>query len=295
MPPRKNLIGQKFEHLTVIELDKEKTTKSKRTHWIVECDCGTRFSVLGSNLSRNTTKCKYCRAENIIGKKFNRLLVIERFIDENDYVKWKCQCDCGNIIIVRKDSLTSGHTKSCGCLQKETVAKISKINLVGQKFGKLTVVEESQRRSNDGEVYWFCDCECGTKNHEVCGHHLKYGNIQSCGCLKSKGEEKIAKLLTENNISFKREYIIKDLSLSTGGNPRFDFAIFDNDGILKYFIEYHGEQHYYSRGNIFTKEKVNTIQQRDREKENYCKNVNIPLIIIPYTNFNTITIQDLIL
>jgi hypothetical protein len=51
----------------VIELDKEKTEEKKRTHWIVECDCGTQFSVLGSNLGKSTTKCKYCRAENIIG------------------------------------------------------------------------------------------------------------------------------------------------------------------------------------------------------------------------------------
>ena len=75
MPSRKDLVGQVFSHLKVIELDKEKTHEKKRTHWIVECDCGTQFSVLGSNLGRNTTKCKYCRAENIIGQKFrNRLM-----------------------------------------------------------------------------------------------------------------------------------------------------------------------------------------------------------------------------
>ena len=39
MPPRKDLIGQKFNHLTVIELDEVKTKTSKRTHWITECDC----------------------------------------------------------------------------------------------------------------------------------------------------------------------------------------------------------------------------------------------------------------
>lgn len=44
---------------------------------------------------------------------------------------WKCQCDCGNEIIVRPDSLTSGHTKSCGCLQKEIVSQNNKISLIG--------------------------------------------------------------------------------------------------------------------------------------------------------------------
>ena len=293
MPPKRDLVGQVFSHLKVIELDKEKTQEKKRTHWIVECDCGTQFSVLGSNLGKNTTKCKYCRAENITGQKFNRLTVIGRVIDENDHVKWQCQCDCGNIIEVRKDSLTTGHTKSCGCLQKEIVSQNNKINLIGKQFGKLTVVAESSRKDNNG-FYWLCDCECGTKYHEVSGHHLKLGNIQSCGCMRSRGEEKIANILSNNNISFEREYIIKDLILSTGGNPRFDFAIVENNAV-KYFIEYHGEQHYIARGNIFTEEKVAIIQQRDKEKVNYCKNNNIPLIIIPYTRFKDLIINDLIL
>ena len=295
MPPRKDLVGQVFSHLKVIKLDKEKTQEKKRTHWIVECDCGIQFSVLGSNLGRNTTKCKYCKAENIVGQKFNRLTVIARVIDDEDHVKWKCQCECGNIIIVRKDSLTTGHTKSCGCLQKEIASKNTKINLIGQKFGKLTVIAESLRRDNEGNFFWYCNCDCGTTNHEVNGHILKSGRIQSCGCVRSRGEEKIAGILSNNNIPFKREYIVKDLTLSTGGNPHFDFAIMDDNNNVKYFIEYNGEQHYISRGSIFTEEKVATIQQRDKKKIAYCKENNIPLIIIPYTKYNNLNLNDLLL
>ena len=297
MAPRKNLIGQKFSHLTVIGLDEEKTKEKKRTHWIVECDCPshTRFSVNGSNLvGGNTTKCKDCKAINLVGQKFGRLLVIERLRNEQNQLVWKCQCDCGNIVIVRGDSLRSGHTQSCGCLQKERASEANTIDLVGQKFGKLTVVKETSRRDTSGNRYWLCNCDCGTKNHEVSGHHLKNGRIVSCGCVLSKGEEKIANILSNNNIDFKREYIIHDFYLSTGGNPRFDFAIYDNEE-LKYFIEYHGEQHYLARGNLYTPEKVSVIQQRDMEKEQYCKQNNIPLIIIPYTKFNTITLEDLII
>lgn len=28
---------------------------------------------------------------------------------------WECLCDCGNVVTVARSSLTSGHTKSCGC------------------------------------------------------------------------------------------------------------------------------------------------------------------------------------
>jgi len=36
----------------------------------------------------------------------------------------------------------------------------SKINLIGQKFGKLTVIEETKERKNKS-VVWICKCECG--------------------------------------------------------------------------------------------------------------------------------------
>ena len=69
--------------------------------------------------------------KDLTNKKFDRLFVLKR---TDDYIKpdgrheaqWICRCDCGNEIIVRSYCLTSGHTKSCGCLQKEAVSKAQK-------------------------------------------------------------------------------------------------------------------------------------------------------------------------
>ena len=44
---------------------------------------------------------------------------------------WVCQCDCGNIVSVLSTNLKKGHTKSCGCLNKELVSKRSLIDLTG--------------------------------------------------------------------------------------------------------------------------------------------------------------------
>lgn len=61
-------------------------------------------------------------SENIIGKRFGRLVVIGE--DYNKKTKrYKCVCDCGNISYPTKSSLVRGITKSCGCLQKEVMAK----------------------------------------------------------------------------------------------------------------------------------------------------------------------------
>ena len=63
-------------------------------------------------------------AESIIGQKFSRLKVLE-FDHKVKYAKssfkyyYKCLCDCGNICIVERSKLISGHTRSCGCLKDE--------------------------------------------------------------------------------------------------------------------------------------------------------------------------------
>ena len=62
------------------------------------------------------------KLENLKGKKFNKLQVIERVIKENNkQTYWKCICECGDTTIVTSAHLKNGHTKSCGCLQKEVV------------------------------------------------------------------------------------------------------------------------------------------------------------------------------
>lgn len=62
---------------------------------------------------------------NLIKQKFGRLIVIKNAgYDKWRSLYWLCECNCGNIIKVRQSSLKSGHTKSCGCLQKDIVTNL---------------------------------------------------------------------------------------------------------------------------------------------------------------------------
>lgn len=54
--------------------------------------------------------------DNIIGKKYNMLTVLEK--KEHGY--YLCECDCGNLKEIKKYNFTSGETRSCGCYYKET-------------------------------------------------------------------------------------------------------------------------------------------------------------------------------
>lgn len=64
------------------------------------------------------------RLIDLTGRKFERLLATELVgRDKNGKTIWSCVCQCGNIVKTLGDRLRSGHTKSCGCLQKDTVRK----------------------------------------------------------------------------------------------------------------------------------------------------------------------------
>lgn len=64
---------------------------------------------------------------DLTGKRFGKLTVISRCKDYTSpkgktYVQWLCQCDCGNKTKVTTSNL-KGHTKSCGCLNRENTIK----------------------------------------------------------------------------------------------------------------------------------------------------------------------------
>ena len=82
----------------------------------------------------------------------------------------------GNITYVTTRHLTSGKTRSCGCIALK--------DLTGQRFSKLTVIEKTNMRKH-GYVVWKCKCDCGNITY-VDSSSLKSGNNKSCGCLKKK-------------------------------------------------------------------------------------------------------------
>ena len=57
--------------------------------------------------------------KNLTGQQFGRLTVIGLEPANSRKTYWICQCDCGNIKVVRSDSLQNGSVRSCGCLKRE--------------------------------------------------------------------------------------------------------------------------------------------------------------------------------
>lgn len=122
-----DLTGQKIGRLTILERAESKIDYRGKpiTCWKCQCECGKIIIVRKTNLtSKNSLSCGCVRIDNLKNKKFGKLTVIKMHEDKSKGIKWVCKCDCGNETIVYSNFLKSGHTKSCGCLQKEVVSNI---------------------------------------------------------------------------------------------------------------------------------------------------------------------------
>lgn len=281
-----DLTNQTFGSLTVIKEAAPYIQPSgkKRTQWECICECGNT-TIVRTEYLRNghTTSCGCaCGRVSHLNERFGRLVTIKQLPGG----KYMCQCDCGNIIEVLTYNLTNGNTQSCGCLQKDRASEASFISLVGEKFGKLTVIQRVENNRYN-HVCYECKCDCGGTAFVDAGN-LRQGITQSCGCIKSRGESKINQWLTENNISFIPQYSHKDIFLSSGRRPFFDFAIMKND-VPVAFIEYQGKQHYEYSGYGWDNEKNyrNTIR-RDQERREQCQKLGIFLYEIPYWDYDNL-------
>lgn len=137
----KDLTGQRFGELVVLERVQDKITNSGKrvTQWLCRCSCGKETVATTQRLTTgHTTSCgcktknnKGSRFEDLTGQRFNRLTVI-RYLDKNERTartyNWLCQCDCGRLIKANANKLKNGLQKSCGCLKEEMKYDIGDIN-----------------------------------------------------------------------------------------------------------------------------------------------------------------------
>ena len=169
-----NLAGRQFGRLTAI---RPVGNKNGYVVWECSCECGNTVRVRSDSLINEQTRSCGClrkglSARDLTGQRFGRLVAVKPMDSEYGYVMWECVCDCGNTVRVRSSSLTSGTTRSCGCLRASAVSP-------GDRFGKLEAIEATQKRQR-GSVVWLCRCDCG-REIEVSSANLKAGRKKSCG------------------------------------------------------------------------------------------------------------------
>lgn len=112
------------------------------------------------------------RHNDLNGMVFGRIKVIgESGRTKDRHILWQCKCECGNIVNISGHDLLSGHTKSCGCLQKDTIKNLRYKH--GDRDARLYSVWKSMKKRcenpNCKSYKWY-----GAKGVSVCDEWYDY-------------------------------------------------------------------------------------------------------------------------
>ena len=118
----------------------------------------------------------------LLGQRFGKLVVVDEPDCADRRRKVLCECECGAKKLIRVDALRKGRTTTCAhCNRSMDRFK----SVIGQIFGKLTVIDEPEIRRNRRVL---CRCECGEVVTRLLSN-LKRGQTKSCGCVKEYDHE----------------------------------------------------------------------------------------------------------
>lgn len=207
----KHLIGQQINGWTILDIiihdDKH------HTYALAQCHCGTIKEVRLTYIMNNRIKDCGCghqerlkeamikKYEHLIGTKINgwTILGIIPPDDKHKFTFAVCQCQCDTIKEVRLSYIINGRSKDCGCGRKNMLRETRTKNLVGQRFGKLTVIELLEESNKFNRRLYRCKCDCGNEiivpSGSLTSHHTS-----SCGCLTSYYNMYIKQFLDKNEI-----------------------------------------------------------------------------------------------
>lgn len=156
---------------------------SHRAQWLCKCLlCGNDKVIIMDTVLQSQSKKSCGCLENLIGKRFGRLIVVNKDgKDNNGNTMWQCNCDCGNSISVRYNRLTSGNVKSCGCLRADSAK---------EKFSKNNVFDLTREygvgyTTNTNQPFYF-----DLKDYDLIQNYTWYEDVSKNGYRSLKAKDK---------------------------------------------------------------------------------------------------------
>jgi hypothetical protein len=137
---RKNLTGDIVGNFLVLAQADDYVSPSgaRRARWNCQCLlCGNNDVVIMDTVLQKQSKESCGCLDDLTGKRFGRLTAkYKDGQDDKQNTIWKCDCDCGNEVLVIHSRLTTGNVQSCGCLRRdltsERFSKENKYDLSGE-------------------------------------------------------------------------------------------------------------------------------------------------------------------
>jgi hypothetical protein len=176
--------------------------RKKRQFSVTHIECDETFNVLLQVLQRNSTNiCPVCdkRIEIKTGDVFGRWLVLEEsrriIINAKGHtlLQYKCKCSCEKQTVkwVSSNTLKSGTSCSCGCLEADNAREkaTNSRRLIGMLFTRWEVIEGPKfvvhKKTGKTAKYWLCKCVCEKQTIKwLTENTLLMERSKSCGCYK---------------------------------------------------------------------------------------------------------------
>jgi hypothetical protein len=173
----------------------------------VQCSCPAKtIRIVASNsLSSGNSKSCGCLKREVTSRIFKKWPILPpdsrwTILKESGKDKWgaytykvQCSCPAKTIRVVAGSSLSSGDSKSCGCLKREVTSRIFKKWPILPPDSRWTILGEARSDGRYKSLY-HVQCSCPAKTMRVvAGNSLSSGNSKSCGCLKREVTSRIFK------------------------------------------------------------------------------------------------------
>lgn len=277
-----NLVGD--EYAVTGEYNSAKK-KIKMLHKL----CNYEWEITPDNFLRGN-RCPNCNGgtkyshevfkDKVYGIAGNEYDILSMYVNNKSKVKMK-HIICGhNYEVTPRDFLGGNRCPKCFGNKKKTTEEFKDdvYNLVFNEY--LVYGEYVNAHTLINMKHNICGTEFNTKpNNFLSGKRCPQ-------CNESKGESKIRIFLSNNLLLFKNQYKIK--KCKNFYPLPFDFAVFDKNKKLTLLIEYDGEHHFRPIDFYGGEKYFKYVQKNDQIKNMYCKENNIPLIRIPYWDFDNI-------
>ena len=256
------------------------------------CGCGATFHRRWNNVKdQKQIKCEECSGRIVWNKdKCNEwlkehgegtVLVSEYTNSKDNSLKFKC--GCGNEFKRSWHGFVVGKLVKC----EECIGQIKwnkeKCNEWLKEHGEGTVLESEYTSTHDNSLTFICGC--GNK-FKRSWHNVKdQKQIKCLVCTeKSKGEQAIEAKLTKDQVEHEKQH---KCGCKNKQELPFDNALF-KDGKLVCLIEFDGKQHFEAIEFFGGEEGLEYRKQNDYLKSKYCASNNIPLVRIPYWEYDKI-------
>lgn len=160
------------------------------------------------------------RPVNRIGQRFGILSVVAK-AEKRPRSWWICRCECGSEVVVSNSNLVTGNSTSCGCARSDAV------NMIGSRFGSLTVIEKINSRVHGLATFaaYRCLCDCGDEIKTI-GMSLRNGDTKSCGCAYASAGQLRLKSHEHKRAVF-RKCLQRRRAAKLNAHLPFDLELFD--------------------------------------------------------------------